>query len=228
MILVLFAVFLMVVAAVLPENRQSWKWTLRGVACALFALDSCQDEASSQGVVLPPALALWFELALERAGGLAPKQRDAARRFLRDTETSLAWLAAWLDASGDPPPDIAAAAQQAANSASALAAHCRPGRARAKAPAKEPPPEEDEATVRRAVDQVAKKHRSGTLLLVEEVRAAAGLPKARFDRAALTLGRLRSIVLHHHDHPHMVRDADRENMVHDEQRDVYYVGIAPR
>jgi hypothetical protein len=103
-------------------------------------------------------------------------------------------------------------------------------------------PEGDEAadreTVARALDELARKHRQGTLLLVHELRALVpNLSKARFDAATLALARGGRAILHHHDHPHALEPGEREQLVFSpganlptlgQQPDVYYIGIAPR
>jgi hypothetical protein len=56
-----------------------------------------------------------------------------------------------------------------------------------------------EVAVRAAVDRETARNPPGSLLLVNDVRAAAGLGKADFDKAALALARKGELVLHHHD-----------------------------
>lgn len=58
-----------------------------------------------------------------------------------------------------------------------------------------------------------------------EWRRAVDLPKERFDRLALELARKGQIVLHHHDYPESLTDAERAAMVYDPQADTYYVGV---
>lgn len=98
-----------------------------------------------------------------------------------------------------------------------------------------PTASDDQALVEKALRAIAARHRPGTLLLVQEVRAAARLPKERFDAAALALSRAGRAVLHHHDHPMGLSRADRDALVwsprggsSDAYAGTYYIGIVPR
>jgi hypothetical protein len=84
-------------------------------------------------------------------------------------------------------------------------------------------------TVLHAMDAVAKRvGGAGGLLSVREVRGEAGLVKELFDRAALALMKERRVVLHYHDFPASLSDAERQQMVRQQlgEKVTYYVGIA--
>jgi hypothetical protein len=51
-----------------------------------------------------------------------------------------------------------------------------------------------------------------------------GVPKDRFDRAAVHLARTGQIILHHHDYPAELSVADREGLIRDDAG-TYYVGV---
>jgi hypothetical protein len=65
------------------------------------------------------------------------------------------------------------------------------------------------------------------LLSVRELRARVALGKEQFDALALELVRDGAISLHHHDHPAVLPEPERHQLVQD-ARGTYYVGIAPR
>jgi hypothetical protein len=89
-------------------------------------------------------------------------------------------------------------------------------------------PAAHEAAVRAAVDRETARKPPGSLLLVHDVRAAAGLGKADFDKAALVLARKGELVLHHHDHPMALPRPEREQLIEDAERGVHYIGMAKR
>jgi hypothetical protein len=95
----------------------------------------------------------------------------------------------------------------------------------------------DEERVHLAVRAIAARHPPGTLLWVGEVRSALQppLPKARFDAAAMRLSRAARLTLHHHDHPWLLSEAARAELIHDPAGSlsgglggVFYIGMAPR
>lgn len=92
----------------------------------------------------------------------------------------------------------------------------------------------DRAAVEKALLAAARQHVPGTLLLVQDVRAATGLPKERFDAAVMALSRDGRAVVHHHDHPMALSAAERDALVwsprgsSDLYAGTYYIGIAPR
>jgi hypothetical protein len=85
---------------------------------------------------------------------------------------------------------------------------------------------DDEAAVLSALRELASREPPGALLSVRALRALRPLPKARFDGAVLRLSRAGTVVLHHHDFPASLGEAERAELVEDE-RGVHYVGIAP-
>ncbi|HEU4404767.1 MAG TPA: hypothetical protein VFS43_05695 [Polyangiaceae bacterium] len=79
----------------------------------------------------------------------------------------------------------------------------------------------------RALDEVAAREPVGSLLLVERVRARAGLDKEEFDRAALDLAKAERVVLHYHDYPTSLPPEELAQLV-DDGAGTYYIGIARR
>ncbi|MCU0681904.1 MAG: hypothetical protein MUF34_06540 [Polyangiaceae bacterium] len=79
----------------------------------------------------------------------------------------------------------------------------------------------------RALDEVAAREPPGSLLLVEKVRARAGLDKQAFDQAALALAGAERVVLHYHDHPASLPAAELAEFV-DDGNGTYFIGIARR
>lgn len=77
-----------------------------------------------------------------------------------------------------------------------------------------------------ALGDLARERGTG-LLSVRELRSRTPLDKPRFDRAALELSREGKVILHHHDFPGSLSEADRQSLVVDE-RGTHYVGVAPR
>jgi hypothetical protein len=65
------------------------------------------------------------------------------------------------------------------------------------------------------------------LLSVRELRPRVGLDKQRFDAIALELQREGIVVLHHHDHPESLAEAERTRLIVGE-KGVHYHGIALR
>jgi hypothetical protein len=72
---------------------------------------------------------------------------------------------------------------------------------------------------------LAARHPPGALFAVQELRALSSLDKARLDHAALALAAEGKVVLHHHDHPKALPEAERQLLIEDE-RGTHYVGIA--
>ncbi|APR83039.1 Hypothetical protein A7982_08388 [Minicystis rosea] len=87
--------------------------------------------------------------------------------------------------------------------------------------------ESDDALVLAALHDLAAREPPGSLLAVRAVRARVPLDKEPFDRAALRLAQAGALVLHHHDFPESLAEAERARLVRDE-RGVHYGGIAPR
>lgn len=85
----------------------------------------------------------------------------------------------------------------------------------------------DDALVLGALHDLAAREPPNALLAVRALRALAPLDKERFDRAVLRLSRAGRLVLHHHDFPASLPEADRALLVQDE-RGVHYSGVAPR
>lgn len=85
----------------------------------------------------------------------------------------------------------------------------------------------EDAAVLSAVGELAAREPSGALLAVRSVRALVRLDKARFDAAVLRLSAAGRVVLHHHDFPASLSDAERAGLVVDEYG-THYVGIAAR
>jgi hypothetical protein len=88
-------------------------------------------------------------------------------------------------------------------------------------------PADPEARLLWAVDRVAEGEPEGALLLVERVRARAGLEKGAFDQAALALARAELVALHYHDYPASLPASKLAEFVVDEEG-TYYIGIARR
>ena len=78
-----------------------------------------------------------------------------------------------------------------------------------------------------ALRKLAADNPQGALLPVREVRARAGLPKQDFDDTALALSREGLLLLHHHDHPGSLSDAEQGALVRD-PHGTHYVGMALR
>ncbi|NBW07800.1 MAG: N-acetyltransferase [Caulobacteraceae bacterium] len=93
-------------------------------------------------------------------------------------------------------------------------------------PTTEPPPSPnlpDSQIVRNAMRGAS--GRVGEAVLVEDVRAASGLPKDRFDAAMLEASRNGDIVLHEHDAPSLLDDYKRDQMVTDGDGRTY-IGVS--
>lgn len=86
---------------------------------------------------------------------------------------------------------------------------------------------DDESTVLTALRELASREPSGALLSVRALRGLCSLPKTQFDTVVLRLSRAGRVVLHHHDFPASLPEADRAELVVDE-RGTYYIGIVPR
>lgn len=85
---------------------------------------------------------------------------------------------------------------------------------------------DDDTAVLAALRELASREPPGALLSVRALRALGRLPKPRFDGAVLRLSRAGKVVLHHHDFPASLADAERAELVQDDHG-VHYVGIAP-
>ena len=86
---------------------------------------------------------------------------------------------------------------------------------------------EDDASVLGALRELASRQPPGALLSVRALRGLRSLSKERFDRAVLRLSEGGKVVLHHHDFPASLPEAEREALVVD-AGGVHYVGIAPK
>jgi hypothetical protein len=86
-------------------------------------------------------------------------------------------------------------------------------------------PESDESLVLSALEALTRECAPGALLSVRDLRARAGLDKRRFDAAVIALARSGHAMVHHHDYPFSLTEAERDALVRDEQG-TYYVGIA--
>jgi hypothetical protein len=78
-----------------------------------------------------------------------------------------------------------------------------------------------------AVRATAARQPQGALLRVSSVRSEAGLAKSDFDDAAMALYRDGTIVLHPHDYPTSLSQAERDALVRDESG-THYIGVALR
>lgn len=78
-----------------------------------------------------------------------------------------------------------------------------------------------------ALRRLAADSPEGALLPVRELRARAGLDKHDFDAAALALSKEGLLVLHHHDHPSALSEAEQNALVRD-ALGRHYVGVALR
>lgn len=85
---------------------------------------------------------------------------------------------------------------------------------------------DDEAAVLTALRVLASREPTGALLSVRALRRLCSLPKTHFDKSVLRLSRAGRVVLHHHDFPASLPEADRAELIEDE-RGIYYVGIVP-
>lgn len=86
----------------------------------------------------------------------------------------------------------------------------------------------DDAAVLSALHKLASREPSGSLLSVRALRAMQQrIPKPRFDAAVLRLASAGKVVIHHHDFPASLPEAERAELVQDEHN-THYIGIAPR
>lgn len=84
----------------------------------------------------------------------------------------------------------------------------------------------DESEVLTALRVLASREPSGALLSVRALRRLCSLTKTHFDMVVLRLSRAGRVVLHHHDFPASLPEADRAELIEDE-RGTYYIGIVP-
>jgi hypothetical protein len=84
----------------------------------------------------------------------------------------------------------------------------------------------DESEVLTALRVVASREPPGALLSVRALRGLCSLTKTHFDMVVLRLSRAGRVVLHHHDSPASLPEADRAELIEDE-RGIYYIGIVP-
>lgn len=78
-----------------------------------------------------------------------------------------------------------------------------------------------------ALGELVSREPPGSLLSIRALRTAVQpLPKPRFDAAVLRLSRAGKVILHHHDFPTSLPEAERAMLVRDE-RGTHYIGIAP-
>jgi hypothetical protein len=85
---------------------------------------------------------------------------------------------------------------------------------------------DDESAVLTALRELASREPSGALLSVRALRGLCSLPKTQFDTVVLRLSRAGRVMLHHHDFPASLPEADRAELIVDE-RGTYYIGIVP-
>lgn len=85
---------------------------------------------------------------------------------------------------------------------------------------------DDESTVLTALRTLASREPSGSLLSLRVLRRLCALSKTEFDQTVLRLSRAGRVVLYHHDFPASLPEADRVELIEDEQGN-YYVEIAP-
>jgi hypothetical protein len=76
-----------------------------------------------------------------------------------------------------------------------------------------------------ALERLVARRPNGALISIRELRASVALDKPTFDETALALSNEQAIVLHHHDHPGSLPEAERQLLVKD-ARGTHYVGIA--
>jgi hypothetical protein len=88
-------------------------------------------------------------------------------------------------------------------------------------------PERDQSLVLSALEALTRECAPGALLSVRDLRARAGLDKMRFDAAVVALAHSGHAMVHHHDYPFSLSEAERDALVRDEHG-TYYVGIALR
>ncbi|MBN1610596.1 MAG: hypothetical protein JW940_28455 [Polyangiaceae bacterium] len=85
--------------------------------------------------------------------------------------------------------------------------------------------ERDQSLVLSALEALTRECAPGALLSVRDLRARAGLDKMRFDAAVMALAHGGRAMVHHHDYPFSLSEAERDALVRDEHG-TYYVGIA--
>jgi hypothetical protein len=85
--------------------------------------------------------------------------------------------------------------------------------------------ERDQSLVLSALEALTLECAPGALLSVRDLRARAGLDKMRFDAAVVALAHSGHAMVHHHDYPFSLSEAERDALVRDEHG-TYYVGIA--
>jgi hypothetical protein len=88
-------------------------------------------------------------------------------------------------------------------------------------------PDRDESLVLSALQALTRECAPGALLSLRDLRARAGLDKRRFDAAVMALAHSGQAMVHHHDYPSSLSDAERDALVRDDHG-TYYVGIALR
>jgi len=88
-------------------------------------------------------------------------------------------------------------------------------------------PQREEIDLIAAMKRIESGAERGALITARDLRRAAGLGKAEFDRAALELARSGRLVLHQHDYPAGLTPAERDDLIADD-RGNYYVGLALR
>jgi hypothetical protein len=87
--------------------------------------------------------------------------------------------------------------------------------------------ERDESLVLSALEALTRECAPGALLSLRDLRARAGLDKMRFDAAVMALAHGGRAMVHHHDYPFSLSEAERDTLVRDEHG-TYYVGIVLR
>ncbi|TKC94592.1 hypothetical protein [Polyangium fumosum] len=85
----------------------------------------------------------------------------------------------------------------------------------------------DDEAVLSALLKLASREPPGSLLSVRTLRTMQKLPAPRFDAAVLRLSGAGRVILHHHDFPTSLPEAERAKLVRDEHG-THYIGIAPR
>ena len=68
--------------------------------------------------------------------------------------------------------------------------------------------------------------RTDVPVAIEKFRANTGLPKEQFDQAVMGLYANGKVRLYRHDAPYLLSDAERNMLVHDPERNIFYNGIS--
>lgn len=90
-----------------------------------------------------------------------------------------------------------------------------------------PAPESNSLDLLALIRRVEPRAERGALVGARDLRRAAGIEKAPFDRAVLELARQGKLSLHRHDYPSSLSPSERDELVAD-GNGAYYVGVALR